>query len=86
MPLQYSVFHFTAPRRAVVAVLDVVATRIDPNFDDLRAYPLLTTGHHEFYGRSALVDGVYAFDLPFFGLFDCEKRNEAGLRPSASAF
>ena len=54
VPLQYSVFYTDATRTTVTGILADVSDHIDPRYDDLRAYPLLTTSRPVLYGRSLL--------------------------------
>lgn len=60
VPLQYSVFCTEATRTIVTDILADVSDHIDPRYDDVRAYPLLTTSRPVLYGRS-LLPGRVAF-------------------------
>lgn len=68
-PVQYSVFRKNATRNGVVALLQEIEHSIDHRYDDVRAYPLLTTAPPMFYGRRLLPEGVWLADHPdpFFG-------------------
>ena len=63
-PVQYSVFRIVATRKVVVHLMDELHPLIDPRRDDIRAYPLLTTGQHIVYGLTMLPAGVLAIDQP----------------------
>ena len=43
----------------MVRRLDLLAHIIDPRYDDIRAYPLLTTFEPVIYGRSLLASGLH---------------------------
>ncbi len=59
IPVQYSVFFLQSTRRALTALLStVVVPLIDPRFDDLRAYPLLSGAAPTVFGRGSAPDGV----------------------------
>ena len=58
-PFQYSVFRTQATRREVVRRLDMLAHIIDPRYDDIRAYPLLTAFEPVIYGRPLLANGLH---------------------------
>ena len=58
VPLQYSVFFAVSHRRNVARILERVADKIDCKSDDLRAYPLMIQGRHQFLGTGILSDGV----------------------------
>lgn len=63
-PFQYSVFRADANRKDIARSLARIALYTDPNHDDLRAYPLLTTADPFTYGRNRLPAGVSFFDSP----------------------
>ena len=63
-PIQYSVFRKNATRNKVLAVLREVEHSIDHRYDDVRAYPLLTTASPMLYGRRLLPEGVWRADHP----------------------
>lgn len=58
VPLQYSVFHTIATRLEVLVMIHKIEEYLDPDQDDVRAYPLLTTARPVTVGRSALPSGV----------------------------
>ena len=58
IPFQYSVFCASGTRNAIEDMLAEVETHIDPRYDDVRAYPLLTSARPLVYGRSLLPDRV----------------------------
>lgn len=61
---QYSVFRKNATRNKVLAVLQEIEQSIEHRWDDVRAYPLLTTAPPMFYGRRLLPEGVSLADHP----------------------
>ena len=63
-PFQYSVFRKSAARNKVLDLLQEVERSIDHRYDDIRAYPLLTTTPPVFYGRRLLPGGVMLADSP----------------------
>jgi len=64
VPLQYSVFLFTGDDRQLDHFLAKAETYIDPNIDDLRAYPLPARGLKIRLGKPALPDGIQFGCLP----------------------
>ena len=61
-PFQYSVFRKNATRKEVVRILQRIEDFIDTRYDDVRAYPLLTTAPPVVYGRRRLPEGVLFAD------------------------
>jgi CRISPR-associated protein Cas2 len=59
MDLQYSVFAGKLSERQLVRVLEELNERIDPRYDDVRAYPLPERCHAVALGRQHLPEGVY---------------------------
>lgn len=57
-PLQYSVFYTVATRREIFAAVREIEEYIDPNQDDVRAYPLLTTARPVIVGGGRLASGI----------------------------
>jgi CRISPR-associated protein Cas2 len=62
--LQYSVFLFTGSDRQLDRLLDAAQTFIDPQVDDLRAYPLPARGFRARLGKPALPEGIHFSGLP----------------------
>ena len=61
LPLQYSVFRTHATRRTVASRIGLLEEIIDPRYDDVRAYPLLTGAQSAIYGRGLLADGLWLY-------------------------
>ena len=80
IPFQYSVFLACGTRNTVEDILAEVETHIDPRWDDVRAYPLLTSARPMLYGRSLLPGRVAVLGAagPFF-----HNGGRSGNRPSA---
>lgn len=64
VPLQYSVFLFSGDERQLDRLLEQAAGYIDPNADDLRAYPLPTRGLKARLGQPSLPQGIQWSGLP----------------------
>jgi len=64
MPLQYSVFLFTGDERQLKRIMDALVRLIDPQQDDLRAYPLPKRGFKARLGKAALPEGIQWSGLP----------------------
>ena len=64
VPLQQSVFLFTGDDRQLDHLLAKAETYIDPNIDDLRAYPLPAQGLKARLGKPVLPDGILLGGLP----------------------
>ena len=58
-PFQRSVFRIYATRSAVAHRLHLLERVIDPQLDDVRGYPLLTTVQPVIYGRQMLGEGIW---------------------------
>jgi len=63
-PLQYSVFLFAGDERRLARCLENAAQLIDPDEDDLRAYPLPKRGFKARLGKAALPEGIQWSALP----------------------
>jgi CRISPR-associated protein Cas2 len=64
IPIQYSVFLFVGDERQLNACLEAAAVQIDPQEDDLRAYPLPQRGLKARVGRPVLPEGILWGALP----------------------
>lgn len=64
VPIQYSVFIAQGDLRTLKARLAEVVALIDPDADDLRAYPLPQRGMKLRLGRATLPEGIYHTALP----------------------
>ena len=67
-PLQYSVFHMVATRLEILNAVREMEEYIDCRYDDVRAYPLLSTDKSITFGRNRLADNVMFFQKTDFGL------------------
>lgn len=63
-PLQYSVFLFSGDDRQLARCLEKAVQYIDPQQDDLRAYPLPARGFKARLGKPALPEGIHWSGLP----------------------
>ena len=61
-PVQYSVFMLQADRAAIGKVLDHLETLIDPDRDDIRAYPIPENTWKAELGASLLPEDVWITD------------------------
>lgn len=64
VPLQYSVFLFTGSQAELQRCLSALQAIMDPNKDDIRAYPLPQRGRRLCMGRATLPEGIYLGALP----------------------
>jgi len=64
LPLQYSVFLFTGDARQLTRLMDTLLPLIDPEQDDLRAYPLPARGFKARLGKASLPEGIQWSSLP----------------------
>ncbi len=64
LPLQYSVFLFTGDARQLAGLMDALLPLIDPDEDDLRAYPLPARGFKARLGKASLPEGIQWSGLP----------------------
>lgn len=64
LPLQYSVFLFDGDERQFARLLERLLPLIDPDEDDLRAYPLPKRGFKARLGRATLPEGIQWSGLP----------------------
>lgn len=61
-PVQYSVFRKKGTRRDIVRLMAEIEPLANPKRDDIRAYSLLTSGHHAVYGLTSLPAGILLLD------------------------
>ncbi|MCS7316484.1 MAG: CRISPR-associated endonuclease Cas2 [Bryobacterales bacterium] len=92
MPVQYSVFVARVSERRLVNLLAEINRRIDPRWDDVRAYPLPERVEAVTLGRVYLPEGVMLADSMLDGLLgrgrregelqepgeQCDKQPESG--------
>jgi CRISPR-associated protein Cas2 len=64
MPIQYSVFFFNGTERQLETCLEIAVSLIDPDADDLRAYPLPHRGLRARTGTATLPKGIFWSALP----------------------
>lgn len=62
IPVQYSVFLTHLSERRLLSLLSELARRIDPRFDDVRAYPVSAQSEAVTLGRQYLPDGLLLAD------------------------
>ncbi|MBU3696532.1 CRISPR-associated endonuclease Cas2 [Dechloromonas sp.] len=63
-PIEYSIFLYIGSDKGLAECLSEVSAIIDPNFDDVRCYPLPSRGLQERIGRATLPDGIQWSGLP----------------------
>ncbi len=64
MPVQYSVFLFSGSEAQLQCCLAHLQHLMEPNEDDIRAYPLPQRGLRLVLGTSALPEGILLGSLP----------------------
>lgn len=64
VPIQYSVLLFVGDPRSLHRLMNMAASLIDDEEDDLRAYPLPERGFRARLGRTVLPQGIQWSGLP----------------------